>query len=111
MTKAPHIRNHFVGLASVVTSFLEGAVLTWRRWAITAAVVAFQTRSSADIILHAVQDRFGAATSFVDDSGQLWAWSATRSRAPASLEQRSRSDPVPPATVICGSWIRPARER
>ncbi len=30
----------------------------------------------AEITVHAVMDRFGAATSFVNDSGQLWAWGA-----------------------------------
>lgn len=76
MTKATDIGNCFVSLASVVASRLGGVVFTGRRWVLAAAVVASQARSSGDITVHAVQDRFGAATSFVDDSGQLWAWGA-----------------------------------
>ena len=76
MTKVPRIGSRFVRLASVVAKRLGRVVLSGRRWVVAAAVVATQARSSGDITVHAVTDRFGAATSFVDDSGQLWAWGA-----------------------------------
>ena len=76
MTKTTHIGTRFVRLTSAVASRLGGVVLAGRRWVIAAAVAASQARSCGDITVHAVQDRFGAATSFVNDSGQLWAWGA-----------------------------------
>ena len=64
-----------VGFAGTTTAFLRRAALKLLVRAIASAGV-FQIPLVADIIVHAVQDRFGAATSFVDDSGQLWAWGA-----------------------------------
>ena len=54
-------------------SFRARTRYCWQAW-LVAALVQVLSPAHAAISVHAVLDRFGSATSFVNADGQLWAW-------------------------------------